>query len=145
MIVKPKNRWILRFAILALMLLSIGLGVALIAYVFSQNITYFYTPSEIPQNISGTQQFRLGGLIKQDSIKRQDEKVYFIVIDDTAEISAEYKGITPNLFKEGVGVIATGSLKDGRFIATEILAKHDENYMPKEVADKIKSTGQWRN
>ena len=144
MLVKPKNRWVIRLVTLALMLISIGSGIALLAYVFSENITYFYTPSEIPSSLEPSKQFRLGGLIKEGSIRRDGEKVYFVVIDDTAEMNAEYKGITPNLFKEGVGVIATGKLEGNRFIASEILAKHDENYMPKEVADKIKSTGQWR-
>jgi cytochrome c-type biogenesis protein CcmE len=86
--------------------------------------------------------FRLGGLVAMGSVKRQDMKVNFDVTDNKNKFSIEYVGILPDLFREGQGIITTGSLINGTFVATEVLAKHDENYMPPEVADALKKAKQ---
>lgn len=119
-------------------------AVLLVLSVFRENIVFFFMPSEIaaaaPQG-----NFRLGGLVEQGSVQRiEGGAVRFRVTDGTAEISVRYAGLLPNLFREGQGVVAEGELRDGEFIATRVLAKHDENYMPREVAEKLKREGVWR-
>jgi len=108
-----------------------------------KNIVYFFSPTEIlnKQNIVFTKKIRVGGLVKKSSINKTDTSINFIITDLKNEIFISYKGLVPNLFSEGKGVIAEGYLKDKKyFIANKILAKHDENYMPPEVSDILLKT-----
>ncbi len=121
---------------------------------FNENLLYFYTPTDIKDGKAPvSKSFRVGGLVKDESLYRQDMLVTFIVTDNNESIEVNYQGILPDLFREGQGVVASGSLTSrcrrqwfsGRacknvFIATEVLAKHDENYMPPEVAAALKIT-----
>ncbi len=122
-------------------LFCLGLAAYFIASQFKDNFMYFLTPGQIEQkHIEANKTFRLGGLVKEKSFKEVGPQTYeFTVTDTHKDLPVKYKGMLPSLFREGQGVIANGKLdKDGVFIATEILAKHDENYMPKEVYEQIK-------
>mgnify|MGYP000067037517 CR=1 FL=1 len=106
-----------------------------------ENVVYFFSPTEIynKSDISLNKKVRIGGLVKEGSINRQEDTINFIITDLKNEIVVTYKGLVPNLFSEGKGVVAEGFLKDQSFlIAEKILAKHDENYMPPEVAESLK-------
>ena len=107
-----------------------------------KNVVYFLSPTEIynQANISFDKTIRIGGLVKMNSIINNEKSINFIITDLRKEINVSYKGIVPNLFSEGKGVIAEGKLKDKKyFVADKILAKHDENYMPPEVANILKN------
>jgi cytochrome c-type biogenesis protein CcmE len=106
---------------------------------FRSNLVFFYSPSEVlAGEAPRAQRFRVGGLVEQGSVKKSGTKVDFIVTDMNEKISVHYEGILPDLFREGQGVIAQGRLMaNNRFVADEVLAKHDENYMPPEVADAL--------
>ena len=113
-------------------------GVMLI--VLQDNILFFYTPSEILQkNLKQNEKIRLGGLVEENSVIRNDIKISFIVTDLKESIEVNYIGILPDLFREGQGVIVKGYLKKNMFEATEVLAKHDENYMPPEIKKKLEN------
>jgi cytochrome c-type biogenesis protein CcmE len=118
-------------------------GVFLAGYLgikaFSENLLYFYTPSDILDGKAPTNKsFRVGGLVENDSVERNGMFVTFSVTDNIESIEVTYEGILPDLFREGQGVVASGSLSNrNTFIATSVLAKHDENYMPPEVADAL--------
>src|SRR5690606_35694306 len=109
-------------------------------------IVFFYSPSEIHEKqVAVGTPIRLGGLVKDGSWVREGETNDFVVTDGETDMVARYVGILPDLFREGQGVVAEGSLTvDGRFAATNVLAKHDENYMPKEVVESLKSRGEWQ-
>ena len=128
----------------ALSLLSLAVG--LIMFALRDSIVFFYTPSEISQKhvASGTH-IRLGGLVENGSlVKGADGQVTFSITDHTKTMPVAYKGLLPDLFREGQGVVAEGvTAADGSFKADVILAKHDEKYMPKEVVDKLKAQGNW--
>ena len=114
-----------------------------------KNITFFYTPSELTEaNVSINQKIRIGGFIKKESIKKistSKPNIIFTVTDGENDILVEYNGILPSLFREGQGVIVQGYLKNStNFVADEVLAKHDENYMPPEVAEALKKSGKWK-
>ena len=128
-----------------LLIISLVLGVSLLTYLgvktFNENLLYFFSPTDIvngkaPKNRS----FKIGGLVKNGSIKRQELEVEFVVMDNQNSFVVKYTGILPDLFREGQGIIATGKINNEIFIASEILAKHDENYMPPEVADALNKT-----
>tara|TARA_Y100000310_G_scaffold288465_1_gene314088 strand:+ start:161 stop:589 length:429 start_codon:yes stop_codon:yes gene_type:complete len=124
----------------ALLLLLSAVTVFLIFKSLEENIVYFFTPSEIynKQNISFNKTIRIGGLVKENSISKEQNSIRFIITDFKKEIIVSYSGLIPNLFSEGKGVIAEGVLKDKKyFIAEKILAKHDENYMPPEVTKAL--------
>ena len=125
-----------------------NIGLALILKVFNDNIIFYYSPTEITsKDLSKIKApFRVGGLVKEGTIKKLDsETIEFIVTDLNKELKVKYSGVLPNLFKELQGTIVLGHIdKEQVFIATEILAKHDENYMPKEVADSLKQSGRWQ-
>lgn len=135
------------YTILGLMTF-IGVAAAIAAYALSSNITYFYTPSDIvEQQVGPDRRMRLGGLVEDGSMGRGADgvTVTFRVTDTAEAVNVEFRGLLPDLFREGQGVVAEGSLNaDGTFIASEVLAKHDENYMPKEVADALKERGEWQ-
>ena len=114
-------------------------AVALVLIALDENIIYFYSPSEVNQSEAATL-LRVGGLVKDGSLKiDSDLGIKFIIEDNIAEVSVIYNGILPDLFREGQGVIAEGKFIDNFFIANEIVAKHDDNYMPKEVYERLKN------
>jgi cytochrome c-type biogenesis protein CcmE len=133
--------------LIAILLILAGVGVAgtIAFYSLQQNLLYFQSPSEIAEiAMPPGRQFRLGGLVKPGSVDRAQDglSTHFIITDGPAELAVQYVGTLPDLFREGQGVIARGALnKEGMFMATEVLAKHDENYMPPEVADALEKTG----
>ena len=135
----------LRFLFLALILASAILTVFLILQSLKDNVVYFQSPSEIKSLIEiDKKKIRVGGMVKEQSIFINSNEVNFIITDFKSEINVIYSGAVPNLFAEGKGVVAEGFLKDKNyFLATKILAKHDENYMPPEV--KIKAKNKIRN
>ena len=119
---------------------------ALVLTALDENLSYFYDPSNIAEAPPG-RAIRLGGLVEEDSVVRQADglTVTFRVTDRNNSIAVTYKGLLPDLFREGQGVITEGTLHPGGvFVAREVLAKHDETYMPREVADALKKSGQWK-
>lgn len=117
-----------------------GLATTLVAMALQRNIAYLYTPSEVLRGEAGEQaRFRLGGMVAEHSFARADGSLesQFRVTDGDAEMTVVYTGILPDLFREKQAVVATGRMQGDRFVAEQILAKHDETYMPKEVADKM--------
>ena len=123
----------------------IGIAAMLVLGALRDNIVFFYTPSEIRQsdNQSG-RQLRLGGLVKSGSVEIDGMQSVFVVTDGSANITVRYNNALPSLFREGQGVVAEGRIENGIFIAQNVLAKHDENYMPAEVAEKLKEQGVWQ-
>ena len=132
-----------RIVFLVLILLSATTIIFLILKSLEENVVYFFSPSEIydKPNISLNEKIRIGGLVKEDSIIKDQTSIKFIITDLKKEIIVSYSGLVPNLFSEGKGVIAEGELKDKKyFVADEILAKHDENYMPPEVSKALEKS-----
>ena len=129
-----------RFLFVLLILLTLFLSVFLILKSLEENVVYFQSPSEIKiLSEIEKKKIRVGGMVKINSISMQSKEVKFIITDFKNEINVIYSGVVPNLFTEGKGVVAEGYLKDKNFfLATKILAKHDENYMPPEVKDALK-------
>ena len=129
-------------------LTMLGVAAALVLTAFEDNIVFFYSPTDITQkDLRPGQTVRLGGLVEADSVKKADDGVTteFVITDTNKTISVRYAGLLPDLFREGQGVVTQGTLgSDGLFVASEVLAKHDENYMPKEVADALKKSGNWK-
>jgi len=138
---KKKRR--IQLIIAAFVFLALATG--LIGYALRDGISYFRSPTQVSESPPGpTETFRIGGLVEVGSLKRGEGKtIRFSVTDGNASIPVTYTGILPDLFKEGKGVVATGKLVGGTFEASEILAKHDENYMPKEVIDAFKEQGNY--
>ncbi len=133
------------YMVLAGMVLLSG-AVALVLAALDENLSYFYDPSNISEAPPG-RSIRLGGLVEEGSVERQADglTVTFRVTDMANSIAVTYKGLLPDLFREGQGVITQGTLGPDRvFVAREVLAKHDETYMPREVADALKKSGQWK-
>ena len=130
---------------IALGLLVIGVAVTLVLRAFNSNLVFFFTPTEVAENKAPMDRtFRIGGLVTAGSVKRQPDglTVTFEVTDTAKTIPVTYTGILPDLFKEGKGVVAQGKIgQDGMFRAAEVLAKHDENYMPPEAAEALKKAG----
>ncbi len=129
---KPRQK---RAAIIGGGLAALALAAYFVLNAFESNLVFFFTPSQIasgeaPKNRT----FRVGGMVREGSIKRDNLTVAFVVTDSVKEVNVSYTGILPDLFREGKGVVAQGKLgNDGQFVATEVLAKHDENYMPPEA------------
>ena len=135
-----KKRRRIQLIVIAIFFLIIA--TSLIGFAFKDGIEFFRSPTQvISEEISENEIFRIGGLVKENSLIKDGDKITFIVTDHTNDVTVKFTGILPDLFSEGTGMIATGSLKLKVFHATEILAKHDENYMPKEVADALKEQG----
>ena len=135
-----------RLATIAALGIVLALATGLVLMALRDQIVFFYSPSDvISRNVAAGQPIRLGGLVKDASWVRDGENNSFVVTDGVNDINASYVGILPDLFREGQGVVAEGSLgPDGRFEASNVLAKHDENYIPKEVVDALKASGEWR-
>ena len=132
-----------RIVFLFLLLISATIIIFLILKSLEENVVYFFSPSEIydKSNISFNEKIRVGGLVKEDSISKDQTSIKFIITDLKKEIIVSYSGLVPNLFSEGKGVIAEGELIDKKyFVADKILAKHDENYMPPEVAKVLEKS-----
>jgi cytochrome c-type biogenesis protein CcmE len=137
-----KRRRIQMIAIGAAMLAA---ATALVGYAMRDGIEFFRSPSQIAESPPRAgERFRLGGLVEEGSVARDGGEVRFTVTDGGASQAVVFAGIPPDLFREGQGVIATGRLEDGVFVASEVLARHDESYMPKEVADALKEQGLFR-
>ena len=134
---KPRHK---RLILAGGLLASVVAIAALVFNAFQSNLVFFYSPSQVAVHEAPTSRtFRLGGLVQEGSVKRDGVKVSFIVTDTVKAVPVSYEGILPDLFKEGKGVVAQGRLEDGRFVAREVLAKHDENYMPPEAAEALKN------
>ena len=135
---KPRQK---RLALIAAGLAALGGAAALILNAFQSNLVFFYSPTQVfAQEAPKGRTFRVGGLVQAGSLQRQPDgvTVQFVVTDTMHDVPVSYKGILPDLFKEGKGVVAQGELgADGMFHAKEVLAKHDENYMPPEAADAV--------
>ncbi len=137
---KPRHK---RMAIAGGVLVAVGAIAALVLNAFQSNLVFFYSPSQIAANEAPqAHTFRLGGMVEKGSVKRDGVNVSFIVTDTAKTIPVRFEGILPDLFKEGKGVVAQGQLQDGVFVAREVLAKHDENYMPPEAAEALKKAQQ---
>jgi cytochrome c-type biogenesis protein CcmE len=129
-----------RLAIAAGVVLVIAAAAALILNAFQSNLVFFFSPTQIESKEAPVNRtFRLGGLVVAGSVKRTGVVVDFQVTDTAKTVPVHYEGILPDLFKEGKGVVAQGKLQDGVFVAKEVLAKHDENYMPPEAAEALKN------
>jgi cytochrome c-type biogenesis protein CcmE len=141
---KPKHQ---RLILLSLVLLGLSLSTGLMLVALQENIVFFYTPSDLLQKtISPQQRLRIGGLVETSSVHQQGDTTHFKITDQKETLEVSYKGVLPDLFREGQGVVAEGYLTSPQhFQAITVLAKHDETYMPKEVADHLKKTGQWRD
>jgi len=125
--------------------LAIALG--LVLYAMNDTIVFFNSPADIQaKNVRPGTRFRLGGLVKEGTVRRDsDQQVTFVVMDAEGSIEVSYKGLLPDLFREGQGIVAEGVLESPSiFRADTVLAKHDENYMPREVADTLKRQGHWQ-
>ena len=142
---KRKHR---RLTFVAIGLLAIGVAAALVLTAFEEEIVFFYSPSDLAeQKAPPGRSFRLGGLVEEGSFQKGEDglTVTFRITDLANATPVSYRGILPDLFREGQGVVTEGQLgADGVFVADEVLAKHDENYMPKEVADALKEAGHWQ-
>ena len=129
-----------KLAIAGGVLVAVGAIAALVLNAFQSNLVFFYSPTQVSQHEApANRTFRLGGLVEEGSVKRDGVQVNFVVTDTAKTIPVRFEGILPDLFKEGKGVVAQGQLKDGVFVAREVLAKHDENYMPPEAAEALKN------
>ena len=138
---KRKNK---RLSFVFLTLLALAAAAGLVLAAFEDNIVFFHSPTEIvKKNIRPEQRLRVGGLVEEGTVKQtgQNAITSFRVTDLTTSLTVNFKGILPDLFREGQGVVAEGHYQNGVFEAKEVLAKHDETYMPKEVADALKKSG----
>lgn len=124
----------------------LGAAAALVLTAVEDSLVFFYTPSDLAERGAPSDTlFRLGGLVEEGSVRKEGSTTHFRVTDLSQVVPASYTGVLPDLFREGQGVVAEGTLSaDGSFIAREVLAKHDETYMPKEVAEALRESGQWR-
>lgn len=140
----PKRR---RLTMVGLGLLMVAAAATLALNAFEDTLVFFYSPSDLMKaETSPGKQIRVGGLVKEDSLKKSKDglTVSFIITDLDNILPVKFKGALPDLFREGQGVVAEGHLINGTFQANHVLAKHDENYMPKEVADSLKKSGKWK-
>jgi cytochrome c-type biogenesis protein CcmE len=142
--VKKKTR---RLYLVLVGLCAIGAITALVLAALEDDIVFFYSPTEVlaKGDIRSDQRLRIGGLVEQDSLHKADDGVtnIFVVTDMANTMIVHYKGILPDLFREGQGIVAEGHYINKVLVADEVLAKHDENYMPPEVADALKKSGKW--
>ena len=141
----PKSR---RLSFILVVLVPLGISVALVLAALKDNIVYFYSPTEIlVKEPPMGQRLRVGGLVKQGSYLLEDDGLtsIFVITDKKNEVTATHKGVLPDLFREGQGVVGEGHFNtNGIFEADKVLAKHDENYMPPEVAEALRKNGVWK-
>ena len=137
-----------RLFITIIIILTLGLATKLILIALEDNIVYFYTPNDLIKKFGDTQniqnKIRIGGLVLESSIKKEGEQTIFMITDRKKEVRVVFDGPLPDLFREGQGIVAEGMFQNNNFIASEVLAKHDENYMPPEVADALKKNNVWK-
>ena len=137
-----------RLIILILILSILGLATKLVLMALKENIIYFYTPNELKKKYGNVKnidnKIRIGGLVLEDSVIIDKNTSIFEITDKKDVIKVIFKGQLPDLFREGQGIVAEGILKDNKLIASQVLAKHDENYMPPEVADALIKNGVWK-
>ena len=137
-----------RLGLLALAMAALGGATALVLVAFSDNLVFFYSPSDLQAKaVAPDRRVRIGGLVEMHSLSRGPDgrQIAFRVTDGASNLAVVYEGLLPDLFREGQGVVAEGKLRpDGVFAATTVLAKHDENYMPREVVDALKQSGHWQ-
>jgi cytochrome c-type biogenesis protein CcmE len=135
-----------RLAVIGGLALVLAVATTLILVALRDQIVFFYSPSDLQERmVAAGMPIRLGGLVKEGSIVQQGEINDFVVTDGGAEMPVRYVGILPDLFRDGQGVVAEGEIgSDGVFAASNVLAKHDENYMPKEVVEALKERGEWQ-
>jgi cytochrome c-type biogenesis protein CcmE len=135
-----------RFALIAVALAILGLAVGLALYALSGSIVFFHTPSEVAEGIVAPgARVRVGGLVKEGSVTRSGDRIVFVITDTAKEVQVSYEGVVPDLFREGQGVVAEGVLRADRSLAADnVLAKHDERYMPREAVEALKRQGLWR-
>ena len=137
-----------RLFILFLILSILGLATKLVLMALEENIIYFYTPNELKKKYGNVKnienKIRIGGLVLEDSVVINKNESIFEITDKKDSIKVFFKGQLPDLFREGQGIVAEGILKDNKLIANQVLAKHDENYMPPEVADSLMKSGVWQ-
>jgi cytochrome c-type biogenesis protein CcmE len=140
----PKRR---RLSIIIIGLVMLGTAAALVLTAFEDNLVFFFSPTDLKsKTVAAEQRIRIGGLVEEGSVKKSEDGlvVNFRVTDLENALPVTFKGVLPDLFREGQGIIAEGRIVQGTFNASEVLAKHDENYMPKEVADALKKSGKWK-
>ena len=135
-----------RLLVIAGIGIILAIALALILTALSGQIVFFYTPSEaVAKHVAVGQAIRLGGMVKDGSWKKDGDSNTFVLTDGKGEMSVSFAGILPDLFREGQGIVAEGAMgPGGAFVATNVLAKHDENYIPKEIVDEMKKRGDWQ-
>lgn len=137
-----------RLYVIVLGMATLGVAAALILTAFEDNLVFFFSPSDLAEKpLAPGQRVRVGGLVEEDSVKREDDglTVSFRVTDLAAAVPVRFRGVLPDLFREGQGVVIEGQMgANGVFTASEVLAKHDENYMPAEVKEALEASGQWQ-
>ncbi len=137
-----------RLLVVVFALVALGASAGLVSMALKDNLSFFFSPTALVEKpMQAGRRFRLGGLVQDESIKRESDglTISFIVTDGANTVAVRYTGLLPDLFREGQGVVAAGSLNEkGVFVATEVLAKHDENYMPPEVAEALKKADLWQ-
>ena len=140
---KAKHR---RLYVVVLALMVLGIAAALVLNAVEDSLVFFYSPTDLTEkSVAAGQPIRIGGLVAEGSVVKQGIDVTFAITDGAKSVTVAYTGVLPDLFREGQGIVTFGKLApDGRFMAEEVLAKHDENYMPPEVAEALKKSGQWK-
>ncbi|HJO97122.1 MAG TPA: cytochrome c maturation protein CcmE [Rhodospirillales bacterium] len=142
---KRKHR---RLTFVFLGFLLVATAAALVLTAFEDNIVFFHSPTDVVEKkLPPDRRMRIGGLVEEGSVEKNvgEGRVTFRITDLANTVKVTYRGLLPDLFREGQGVVAEGRLRDGIFHADEVLAKHDENYMPPEVADALKKSGKWKH
>lgn len=145
---KPHRRQ--RLILIALMLISVGGAVGLTLHALQQNINLFFTPTQIQEQIAvgnpPRNNFRIGGLVAENSVTRSADNlaVRFVVTDTINSIAVIYRGILPDLFREGQGIVVSGTMRDNQFVARQVLAKHDENYTPPQVESALRDANKYK-
>ncbi len=135
---KPRHR---RIALIVAGVAGLALAATLVLQAFQDNLVFFFTPTQVVANEAPQgRAFRVGGMVEKGSVKRQPDgvTVHFVVTDTAKSIPVAFKGVLPDLFREVKGVVTQGRLENGLFVASDVLAKHDENYMPPEAAEAVK-------
>jgi cytochrome c-type biogenesis protein CcmE len=140
---KPKHR---RLYVVLAALTALGIAAALVLNAFEENLVFFYSPSDLAtKSVPAGQAIRVGGLVEDGSVVKAGLDISFSITDGARAVKVAYRGVLPDLFREGQGVVTRGEMQpDGSFRADEVLAKHDENYMPPEVAAALKASGKWK-
>ncbi len=133
-----------RLMVVAAGLAALGVAAALVLTAFEDNLVFFYSPTDLAEKgVEEGRRFRVGGLVEEGTVEKSGETVRFVVTDMVNTVPVVFTGLLPDLFREGQGVVAEGAMDGQTFKAVSVLAKHDENYMPPEVAEALKASGQW--